>query len=94
MDGKTIQKVQKNYIYFTDGSVYYDFFIEEWNTENEIDEEELSNIDKEEIIKKIEELSKIDEEEIIKKIERFFQGDRNERIILDRKTFSLQNIWY
>lgn len=27
------------------------------------------------------------------KTERFFQGDRNQRIILDRKTFSLQNIW-
>ena len=97
MDGKTIQKVQKNYIYFTDGSVYYDFFIEEWNTENEIDEEELSNIDKEEIIKKIEELSKIDEEEIIKKIERFFQEideeelskkNINQEIIIDEEELS------
>jgi cytochrome c oxidase accessory protein FixG len=27
------------------------------------------------------------------KVERLFQGDRNERIKLDRKTFSFQNIW-
>jgi cytochrome c oxidase accessory protein FixG len=31
--------------------------------------------------------------DIFIKVERFFQGDRNERIKLDRKTFSLQNIW-
>ena len=61
MDGKTIQKVQKNYIYFTDGSVYfYDSVIEEWNTENEIDAETII-MDQE-----------IDEEELNKEIERCF----------------------
>ncbi len=31
--------------------------------------------------------------DIFIKLERFFQGDRNDRIKLDRKTFSFQNIW-
>ncbi len=31
--------------------------------------------------------------DIFVKVERFFQGDRNDRIKLDRKTFSFQNIW-
>jgi len=31
--------------------------------------------------------------DIFIKVERFFQGDRNDRIKLDRKTFSFQNIW-
>lgn len=31
--------------------------------------------------------------DIFVKVERFFQGDRNDRIKLDRKSFSFQNIW-
>ena len=85
MDGKTIQKVQKNYIYFTDGSVYfYDSVIEEWNTENEIDAETIimdQEIDEEELNKEIERcFQEIDEEELSKK-------NINQEIIIDEEEF-------
>ena len=86
MDGKTIQKVQKNYIYFTDGSVYfYDSVIEEWNTENEIDAETIimdQEIDEEELNKEIERcFQEIDEEELSKK-------NINQEIIIDEEELS------